>query len=111
MNWLSQQPFLQQKDFVNYHYELGIIFRSFLEKQFEMKVLDLPMSEVLEKIQSQPIKSMLTDEILSWMKLVDYVKFAKMEPSFSFHEAAFQQVKQFITKFLIQEGSLTAEKE
>ncbi len=110
MNWLSNQNFLQEKDFVNYHYELGVIFRSFLEKQFEVKVLDLPMSEVLENIQSLPIKPMLTDEILSWMKLVDYVKFAKMEPSFSFHEEAFQQVKQFITKFLIKEGSMTAEK-
>jgi hypothetical protein len=68
------------------------------------------MSEVLENIQSLPIKPMLTDEILSWMKLVDYVKFAKMEPSFSFHEEAFQQVKQFISKFLIKEGSMTAEK-
>jgi len=109
MEWLSKQKFLQEKDFVNFHYELGIIFRSFLEKQFEVHVLDLPSSEMLEKIQNLPVYSMLTLEMIHWMKTADFIKFAKLEPHFSFHEEAFLQVRQFLTQFLIEESSITSE--
>lgn len=109
MNWLEKQNFLLEKDFVNYHYELGIIFRSFLEKQFEVSLLDLPTNEVLKKIQTLPILPLITDEIISWMKTADFVKFAKAEPPFSFHEEAFQNIKQFFIQFQIEESSISTE--
>ena len=109
MEWLSRQNFLPEKDFVNFHYELGIIFRSFLEKQFEVNVLDLTTSEVLEKIQNLPVHSHLPSDLVHWMKTADFIKFAKLEPSFSFHEEAFLQVRQFITKFLPEESSIKTE--
>jgi hypothetical protein len=109
MNWLSQQNFLEQKDFVNYHYELGVIFRAFLEKQYEVNLLDLPTAEVLEKIQHLPIVSLLSEKMITWMKTVDLVKFAKYEPTYSFHEEAFQEVKQFLTQFLSEESSITSD--
>ncbi|MCF8318013.1 MAG: hypothetical protein K9I02_04645, partial [Haliscomenobacter sp.] len=97
------------KDFVNYHYELGVIFRAFLEKQFEVNLLDLPTAEVLEKIQHLPISSLLSEKMIAWMKTVDLVKFAKYEPTYSFHEEAFQEVKLFLTQFLSEESSITSE--
>lgn len=109
MDWLSRQNFLEQKDFVNYHYELGVIFRAFLEKQFEVNLLDLPTAEVLKKIQLLPISSLLSEKMIAWMKTVDLVKFAKLEPTYSFHEEAFQEVKQFLTQFLSAESSITIE--
>lgn len=109
MEWLSKQNFLSEKDFVNFHYHLGIIFRSFLERQFEVNVLDLTTSEVLEKIKNLPVQSLLTPEMIHWMKTADFIKFAKLEPSFSFHEEAFLQVKQFLTQFLPKESSIKTE--
>lgn len=109
MDWLSKQNFLEQKDFVNYHYELGVIFRAFLEKQFRVNLLDLPTAEVLEKIQHLPITSLLSKKIITWMETVDLVKFAKFEPTYSFHEEAFQEVKQFLTQFLSEESSIKSE--
>jgi hypothetical protein len=109
MNWLSKQNFLEQKDFVNYHYELGVIFRAFLEKQYEVNLLDLPTAEVLEKIQHLPLASLLSEKMITWMKTVDLVKFAKYEPTYSFHEEAFQEVKQFLTQFLSEESSITSD--
>lgn len=109
MDWLSKQNFLEQKDFVNYHYELGVIFRAFLEKQFRVNLLDLPTAEVLKKIQHLPIKSLLSEKMIAWMETVDLVKFAKFEPTYSFHEEAFQEVKQFLTQFLSEENSIKSE--
>lgn len=109
MDWLSKQNFLEQKDFVNYHYELGVIFRAFLEKQFGVNLLDLPTAEVLKKIQHLPITSLLSKKIIIWMETVDLVKFAKFEPTYSFHEEAFQEVKQFLTQFLSEESSIKSE--
>lgn len=109
MDWLSKQNFLEQKDFVNYHYELGVIFRAFLEKQFRVNLLDLPTAEVLKKIQHLPIKSLLSEKMIAWMETVDLVKFAKFEPTYSFHEEAFQEIKQFLTQFLSEESSIKSE--
>lgn len=109
MDWLSKQNFLEQKDFVNYHYELGVIFRAFLEKQFRVNLLDLPTAEVLKKIQHLPIKSLLSEKMIAWMETVDLVKFAKFEPTYSFHEEAFQEIKQFLTQFLSEESSIKTE--
>lgn len=109
MDWLSKQNFLEQKDFVNYHYELGVIFRAFLEKQFRVNLLDLPTAEVLKKIQHLPIKSLLSEKMIAWMETVDLVKFAKFEPTYSFHEEAFQEIKQFLTQFLSEENSIKSE--
>jgi hypothetical protein len=47
--------------------------------------------------------------MIAWMKTVDLVKFAKYEPTYSFHEEAFQEVKQFLTQFLSEESSITSE--
>jgi hypothetical protein len=47
--------------------------------------------------------------MIHWMKTADFIKFAKLEPHFSFHEEAFLQVKQFLTQFLIEESSITSE--
>jgi hypothetical protein len=109
MEWLSKQTFLEDKDFVNFHYELGIIFRTFLEKQFDLRVLDLPSTEVLEKIQNLPFASLMDPGMFEWMKTADFIKFAKLAPPLSFHEAAFSQVKQFLTQFLPQEGAPASE--
>ncbi|MFN6064054.1 MAG: hypothetical protein ACK49K_12295, partial [Bacteroidota bacterium] len=68
-----------------------------------------PTAEVLEKIQHLPISSLLSEKMIAWMKTVDLVKFAKYEPTYSFHEEAFQEVKQFLTQFLSEESSITSE--
>lgn len=43
------------------------------------------------------------------METVDLVKFAKFEPTYSFHEEAFQEIKQFLNQFLSEESSIKSE--
>jgi len=106
MAWLAKQRFIQENDLVNYHYELGIIFRTFLERQFGVKVLDLPGSDVLEVFQNLPGDIPCREFLTQWIREAEWVKFARANPPAFFHETSFKTLMLFFQSFCTEENDL-----
>jgi uncharacterized RDD family membrane protein YckC len=92
---LNERALWQSGEVKAYHSNLSFILRSYLEKRYHIKALEHTTSEILEDLHLHLTRHQL-DELEWLLRMVDLVKFAKTEPKATFHEEAYQSVKNFI---------------
>ena len=78
---LKAKRLLTEGDFINFHFELNMIVRFFIEHQFSINAMEMTTSEIRENFQSDAHQE--KNRILNYLLYSDKVKFAKFSPTIS----------------------------
>ncbi len=74
---LQKQKLLEKNDWIEYHYQLSLVIRLFLEKQFGVKAVEMTTAEIRDSIDPFFQKR---KELLELLSFCDMIKFAKYIP-------------------------------
>lgn len=83
---LGEKKLWQQGLIKDYHSEITGIIRTYFEKRFNFLAMEMPSSEVLEKLKLLNEAQPIFDETKLFFENADLVKFAKFEPMPSVNE-------------------------
>ena len=93
---LQKKELWQRGEVKEYHSELSLILRNYLEQRYRIQALESTTSEILNALRHSGFNSQEVEELEWLLQTTDLVKFARTEPSAAFHEEAFASVKNFI---------------
>ncbi len=82
----------------DYYTGLTDIFRTYLEKRFDIQAMESTTDEIITILQKNPEASQNIEELAEILSIADYVKFAKGEPAINFHTDALLKVRSYIHK-------------
>lgn len=74
---LRNQNLLDKKEWIEYHYQLSLVLRLFLDKQFNLKAVEMTTAEIKD---SMDFYFSNRREILDLLSFCDMIKFAKYVP-------------------------------
>lgn len=93
---LKAEQLWQQGKVKQFHTELSDIFRSYLEKRFNIPALEQTSDEIIRSLRTVPIAKSLKAQLQEILMLTDLVKFAKEQPLPAENELAFDNIHQFV---------------
>lgn len=95
-NTLSQSKIWEQGHEKEFHTELSIILRTFLEFEFKVKALDETTTNIITQLNTLGINKPFKDDVIHILNFSDMVKFAKQKGVFSQHENALEILKKIL---------------
>lgn len=95
---LERQKLWQQGQVKQYHSELTRILREYLERRYDIKALEQATEEILRELKGIGLDVALKGQLQQLLRTVDLVKFAKANPPASFHAAAMENVRGFVSQ-------------
>ena len=91
----KQKPYLQDGQYLEYYFELSMIFRIFIEKQFMIKAAEMTTFEIKQALEEIEYKR----EIIKILSEMDMVKFAKSVPMIKDAEDMLYWIEKYILSF------------
>lgn len=95
---LEEQKLWQQGRVKDYHSEITGIIRKYFEDRFNFLAMEMPSSEVLEKMKDLPGAQPVYDITQSFLSNADMVKFAKFKPMPSVNEEMMKQGYEIVNR-------------
>ena len=95
---LKAKKLWQQGDYKAYHLALSEIFRTYVQRHFEINVLDKPSHEVLLLLEPMDLPLDIKAELQEFTTLNDLAKFAKSKPLPDENEKAWKLIHQFVAE-------------
>jgi len=96
----KQKEYLAQGKYLEYYYELSMIFRIFIEKQFDIKAAEMTTYEIKQELPSISEKT----EIIKILTDMDKIKYAKGVPDINESEELLKWIEKFISSFSSKDG-------
>ncbi len=93
---LSQQNYLQEKNFIAYHSEISLILRRYLQNRFKYKSLSMTSSQISLEIAAKPLTANFRAQVSELLSTADLIKFAKASPLDSSNNFAKETVEKLV---------------
>ena len=93
---LKEAKLWQDGKVKEYHTQLSDIFRTYLEKRFNIPALEQTSDEIMTSLRTVPIHKTLKDQLEHILVLSDLVKFAKEQPLPTENEIAMDNIYRFV---------------
>ena len=93
----KQKTYLQNGQYLDYYFELSLIFRIFIEKQFNIKAAEMTTYEIKQALSEIEHKR----EILKILSEMDMVKFAKSIPVIKDAEDMLYWIEKYVLSFAV----------
>ncbi|MGD8780585.1 MAG: hypothetical protein PVH88_16665 [Ignavibacteria bacterium] len=100
---LKDKKLWQQNLIKEYHSEITEIIREYFEKRFNILALEMPSSELLEKLTLNNEAQPIFDTTKEFLSNADMVKFAKFKPMPSINEEMMNQAFEIVKKTIKKE--------
>lgn len=95
---LEKAKLWQQGNVKEYHFQITHIIRKYFEGRFSFDALEMPSSEVMEKLKELTDAGEIFDESLKFFENADLVKFAKFQPMPSVNDEMMEQAYSIVDK-------------
>lgn len=95
---LKEKRLWQQGNIKEYHSEISMIAREYLENRFHFNALESVTPEIIPKLKEQAIDTEWQEKITRMLTHADMVKFAKFVPMEKIHTESFDVLYSFIEK-------------
>jgi hypothetical protein len=102
---LEKSKLWQQGLVKDYHFRITYIIRKYFEGRFKFDALEMPSSEVLEKLERIPESNGIFDTAIRFFENADLVKFAKFQPMPTVNDEMMEQAFSIVKKTLIESES------
>ncbi|KAA3637213.1 MAG: hypothetical protein DWP97_01270 [Calditrichaeota bacterium] len=101
---LNQKPYVTEKKFREYYFELTEIYKAFCDKIFDKNYLDMTTEEFLVSYKDEAISENIFNRTKMFFRHADLVKFAKFTPQYERIDEDFDSVHKLIdeVRFLKQ---------
>ncbi len=96
---------LEKGEFVNFHFELSLILRFFIEKFYAIKAVEMTTSEIRENLVIEDYKE--KSDILKFLSYSDRIKFAKLIPSIEDSKNEEKWLEKYLKSFETREFKQT----
>ncbi len=106
---LKDKKLWQQNLIKEYHSEITEIIREYFEKRFDILALEMPSSELLEKLSLNNEAQPVFDTTKEFLSNADMVKFAKFKPIPSVNEEMMEQAFEIVKKTIKEVGEVSFE--
>ncbi len=93
---LLKEDLISKGKFVEFHYRLSLILRSFIEAEYGINAVEMTTYEIHQFLKSQPLKIPNDKDMLDFLRTCDLVKFAKHEPSSESIEERIDWLKKYL---------------
>jgi len=93
---LKEKQLWQNDQVKEFHTELSDIFRSYLERRFNIPAMEQTSDEILASLRTVPISKNLKLQLSEILMLSDLVKFAKQQPLPIENEQAYDNIYKFV---------------
>jgi hypothetical protein len=94
-----------------YHSEVTEIIRRYIEQRYDVMALEMTTDEIMEQLQGTDMPTEIQMVVLQFLRLADFVKFAKYLPLPQENEESMKQAYQIVnaTKVSLQTSIMTSE--
>jgi len=93
---LSQQNYLQEKNFIAYHSEISLILRRYLQTRFKYKALSMTSTQISLEIAAKPFTANFRAQVEELLSTADLIKFAKASPLERSNSFAYETVEKLV---------------
>jgi hypothetical protein len=91
----KKKRFLENGQYLDFYFDLSLIFRFFIEKQHDVNAMEMTTSEIKQALSEIPRKR----EIIAILSDMDKIKFAKFVPSVKEAEDILYWIENYIVSF------------
>lgn len=99
---LEEKQLWQKGRIKEYHSEITHIIRKYIEDEFKVLALEMPSSDLLQKLVDENRISQVYDTIREFLSNADMVKFAKFEPMPSINEEMLKQAYRIVNETKVE---------
>ena len=93
---LNQKPYVAEKKFREYYFELTEIYKAYCDKIYEKNYLDMTTEEFLKSYKEEPISENIYNRTKMFFRHADLVKFAKFIPEYDRIDDDFDSVHKLV---------------
>lgn len=101
---IDEAKIWQAGDVKTYYTSLSDVLRQYLEKRFQVSLMELTTDEVMQMIRMKPIEISDRESLNELLKLADLVKFAKEKPVGFENEQSMKIAVQFVENTKLKEA-------
>ncbi len=99
---LKSEKLWQQGQVKTYQSRLTHIIREYLENRYNIPALESTTDEILRYLKKVDFDNQWKDKLQNILQIADLVKFAKAKPAVDFHDKVLQEAKAFILATKVQ---------
>jgi len=97
---LSDTDLLENGDFINYHYQLSLILRYFLELEYKIKAVEMTTSEIRTQLKLSDHRE--KSDILNFLNNADRIKFARYATDIDNSRKAYDWLYNYLLSYKIR---------
>lgn len=102
---LEDDKLWQNNQIKNYHIQLSVILREYLESRFGIPALEQTSDEILGALNQVQLNEESRSSLRNYFVLADLVKFAKSEPLASENEMSLRKVREFVEQSIPRDNA------
>jgi len=107
LNELERSDLLEKGDYLNYHYRLSLVLRTFIEYYYKVKAVEMTTSEIRAQLNLKDHQE--KSFILDYLSSADRIKFAKYPSDLDSSRKAYSKLHAYIISYKDSNGSQTEE--
>ena len=93
---LKTRKLLQTNQLIEYHFQLSMILRTFIELSYKIKAVEMTTSEIRTNLETVDFQE--KSWILEYLNQSDKVKFAKHQPEYNVSETAMNSLNEYLNR-------------